>query len=55
MTVEELIQKLKQYPLHYEVEIFSECPETGDKEASIENVVSFNATKTVSLEIGQFK
>ena len=55
MTVEELIMGLKQFPLHYEVEIFSECPETGDKEASIETITSFNATKTVSLEIGPFR
>ena len=52
MTNEKLIEKLKQFPGHYEVEVFIEGIETQDLEGPIENVNCFNATKIVSLEIG---
>lgn len=51
MNIEELLEKLKQYPLHYTVEVFHESPELGDTSAEVLDVVHFPTTKVVGIEL----
>ena len=52
MNVEELIQRLKKYPPHFEVECWWDgCGESDDLTAEIMGVVNFQPEKVVSLEM----
>jgi hypothetical protein len=51
MNVEELINKLKVFPPHYEVEVLKECEHKDDLVADIIGVSNVQPLKIVSLEI----
>lgn len=53
MTVGEIIQELKKYPEHFEVEVLQELEMRDDKVAPIESVSNSKIEKIVSLCFGR--
>jgi hypothetical protein len=51
MSIEELISELNKYPPHFEVEVFLDGAETGDKTAEISGVFLCQTMKVVSIEL----